>query len=215
MPRMVITGGHGALARALRQEFVQAGWHVDAPGRHELDVTDEQARRRYFAERPLDLLVCAAGLTRDALLPRLSEQAWDEVFEVNFAGAAACAAHALAVMQEHAGGQVVFVGSRSALHPPAGQAAYAAAKAALLGRAADLARRHGVRGMRVNTVLPGFLETPMTQRLAESRRREVLRDHVLGRYNTCCRVARFVRFLHEEMPHTSGQVFSLDSRISP
>jgi 3-oxoacyl-[acyl-carrier protein] reductase len=109
-------------------------------------------------------------------------------------------------------GHIVFISSHSAKHPPVGQAAYASAKAALLGLTADLAALHGASNIRINAVLPGFVETRMTENVTETRRKQVLADHSLGRFNTCREAAAFIRFLHHELPHTSGQVFQLDSR---
>jgi 3-oxoacyl-[acyl-carrier protein] reductase len=210
---LIITGGKGGLATAVAEAFVAPDWKVAAPGRADLDVTDFTAVNRFFRDRPLDLLVCAAGITRDAALPRLSPNAWDEVMAVNFRGASACARAALPAMIARGTGHVVFISSRSAVHPPAGQASYATAKAALLGLAADLARETGLHGIRVNTVFPGFLETPMTRTVTAPRRQEILADHVLGRFNTTAAVARFLHFLHHDLPHTSGQMFQLDSRL--
>jgi 3-oxoacyl-[acyl-carrier protein] reductase len=115
-------------------------------------------------------------------------------------------------MKRRKSGHVIFISSNSALHPPAGQAAYAAAKAALLGLVGDLAGPCGDFNIRVNAVLPGFLATRMTESVSNTRRAEVLAAHALGRFNTCERTAAFIRFLHFELPHTSGQVFQLDSR---
>lgn len=191
-----------------------ASWQVDAPGRGELDVTDGEAVKRYFAGKAVDLLVCAAGLARDGLIATTGAPAWDEVVAVNYRGAAACVAAVLPGMRARGNGHIVFVSSWSARHPPPGQAAYATAKAALIGLATALAKEQGAAGIRVNVILPGFLETKMTADVSEQRKREVLADHALGRFNTAAAVGKFIRFLHEELPHTSGQVFQLDSRIS-
>jgi 3-oxoacyl-[acyl-carrier protein] reductase len=212
MKRIVITGGGGGLGQALQERFHAEGWHVDAPGRHELDVIDPTAVAAYFRGRQVDLLVCAAGQVRDAPLLRQPEADRDAVLAVNFAGASRCAAAVLPGMLDRRRGHLVFISSHSALHPPAGQAAYATAKAALTGLAAALARSHGPAGIRVNTVLPGFMETPMTAHVTPQRRAEVLTDHALGRFTTPQQVAAFIHFLEEQLPHTSGQVFSLDSR---
>lgn len=211
---VVITGGEGGLARALVAAFTAAGHSVLNPGRRELDVTDEHAVRAFFREHPAELLICNAGVTRDVPLARLDEAAWDEVMAVNLRGAAACAAAAARSMLRARSGHLVFISSRSALHPPPGQAAYAAAKAGLLGLARSLARELGPAGIRVNTILPGFLETPMTAALSQERRGQVRHDHVLDRFNTPEAAAEFVVHLHDRLPHTSGQVFQLDSRIS-
>lgn len=211
---VVITGGEGALARALASAFSAAGHSVLSPGRRELDVTDGCAVREYFHQNPAELLICNAGITRDAPLARLGERAWDEVMAVNLRGAAACAAAASRGMLRARRGHLVFISSHSALHPPSGQAAYAAAKAGLLGLAQSLARELGPAGIRVNTILPGFLDTPMTAQLSGERREQVRRDHVLDRFNTTEAAAEFLVHLHDHLPHTSGQVFQLDSRIS-
>lgn len=208
----VITGGTGSLGRALAATLQDDGWTIAAPGSRELDVRDSEAVIDYFAQRRVDLLVCAAGITRDAPLARLTENAWDQTWAVNFAGAAACAKAVLPGMSERRSGHILLVSSFSALHPPVGQAAYACAKAALLGLLRDLVAPCGTFNIRVNCLLPGFLETRMTEAVTATRRAEILADHALGRFNTSHRVAAFIRFLHDELPHTSGQVFQLDSR---
>jgi 3-oxoacyl-[acyl-carrier protein] reductase len=208
----VITGGTGSLGTALAEALQVPGWTVSSPCRQDLDVRDEASIRRYFRGRKVDLLVCAAGIVRDAPVARLTEDAWNETWSVNFFGATRCAEAVIPRMREAGGGHIVFISSFSALHPPVGQVAYASAKAALLGLAADLASRHGSANIRVNAVLPGFLETRMTEAVAETRRGEILGDHVLGRFNTCRQAAAFVHFLHHHLPDTSGQTFQLDSR---
>ena len=210
---VVITGGEGGLGRALAAAFTAAGHAVEAPGRAALDVRDAPTVRAYFRARETGLLICNAGLTRDALLPKLTEADWDEVLAVNLRGAAFCAAAASREMIRARRGHMVFISSHSAIHPPAGQAAYAAAKAGLIGLAKSLAKELGPAGIRVNVVLPGFLETKMTASLSAERRQQVKSEHALGRFNTPEAVAEFLVILHEKLPHTSGQVFQLDSRV--
>ncbi|MES2660325.1 MAG: SDR family NAD(P)-dependent oxidoreductase [Verrucomicrobiota bacterium] len=212
MNHLVITGGSGGLGRAVIDAFTCPEWNIAAPSHSELDATDSVAIRGFFESRSVDLLVCAAGLTRDALLSRTDESTWDEVLAVNFQGAADSANAVLPRMIERGTGHIVFISSQSAIHPPTGQAAYATAKASLLGLTRSLARRHGAHGIRVNVILPGFLETGMTQTVSEKRKAEILGSHHLGRFNTPAAVAGFIRFLHHGLPHTSGQVFQLDSR---
>lgn len=210
---VVITGGEGGLGRALAAAFSAAGHEVAAPGRTELDVSDAGAVKDYFHDRDTGLLVCNAGITRDGLLAKMGEGEWDEVMAVNLRGAALCAAAAARGMVRARRGHIVFVSSYSALHPPAGQAAYAATKAGLIGLGKSLAKELGPAGIRVNIVLPGFLETKMTAEVSEERREAVRAEHVLGHFNTVEAVAEFLLTLHERMPHTSGQVFQLDSRV--
>lgn len=168
--------------------------------------------KAFFRDEICDLLVCAAGFSDDAPLANMPESSWDKVFEVNYGAAKRCAAAALPGMAQKGVGHIVFISSHAAIHPAVGQAAYAAAKAALLGLTSDLAALWGGNGIRINTVLPGFMETPMTETVSAKRRKAVCASHHLGRFNTPKATAGFIHFLHNRMPHTSGQVFQLDSR---
>ena len=211
---VVITGGKGALGQAIATEFSDARWSVAAPGRDELDVRCQQSVTAYLSNRDVDLLVCAAGITRDEPLIRLSEPLWDEVVETNLNGPARCAKAVIKGMLRRKSGHIILISSFSAIHPPKGQTAYAASKSGLIGLAKTLAKEAGPCGVRVNVILPGFMETPMTAKVTESRLEEIRHDHALDCFNTPERVARFIRFLEEEMVHTSGQVFQLDSRVA-
>jgi 3-oxoacyl-[acyl-carrier protein] reductase len=208
----VVTGGNGALAQAIARHFRKHNREVLTPSRRELDVTDANAVFRYFDGMAIELLVCAAGLVRDRPLAKMNEEEWDEVWGINFAGAAACAAAVIPQMESIGSGHIIFISSNSANVPPPGQVSYAAAKAALLGLTKELAHRHGPAGIRVNAILPGFMETPMTRAVSDSRRRVILRDHALGHFNTPDAVAHFIFHLYNHLPHTSGQIFQLDSR---
>lgn len=211
---VVITGGEGDLAKAIASELHGQGHQVATPGRGQLDVRIAESIDRFFNDRVVDLLVCNAGVTRDAPIGRLTENDWDQVWRTNFRGALDCARAVIPGMEQRGGGQVVFISSFSAHHPPVGQAAYAASKAALNGLVSDLAVRHGSSNVRINAVLPGFLETRMTESVSAPRKAQVLCHHTLGRFNTCAGAARFIGFLHFQMPDTSGQVFQLDSRLA-
>ncbi len=208
MKHLVITGGSGGLGQAIRAAFTEPDWNLAAPTHAELDVSNPAAIREFFISRPVDLLICAAGITRDGLLEKTSEKAWDEVISVNFQGAAQSAVTAIEQGCRH----VIFISSYSAIHPPVGQVAYSTAKAALLGLTRSLAEKHGSAGIRVNAIIPGFMETAMTQTVSPARKTEVLAAHRLGRFNTPSAVAEFIHFLHHQLPHTSGQAFQLDSR---
>jgi 3-oxoacyl-[acyl-carrier protein] reductase len=214
MQHAVITGGTGSLGQAIAAALQEPGWMISALGSKDLDVTNESAVFRYFNDQSVDLLVCAAGIIRDAPLIRLSEKAWNDVWDVNFMGTVSCVNAVLPAMLAKGAGHIIFLSSFSALHPPVGQTAYAAAKAALLGLVSDLAARHGPSNIRINAILPGFLETTMTSSVSEERRSKILKSHTLGRLNTCFQAAKFIRFLHHEMSHTSGQIFQLDSRLN-
>jgi len=211
--RVLITGGEGDLAEAIVGTFQQAGFEVLNPGRRELDVTCSESVAAYFSSAgPLDLLIANAGVAENELLVRTSEEAWDRQFQVNLHGAFRCARAALRPMLKQRRGHLLFISSHSALHPPLGQAAYAASKAGLTGLAKSLAQEVGPANIRSNVILPGFLETKMTRDLSEARRQEILRDHQLGRFNTTAAAAEFTLHLHQSLPHTTGQIFQLDSR---
>lgn len=213
MDRILITGGAGALAKQMTASFEAFGDQVDAPNRSQLDVTDRECIARYFSGKaPYSLAVAAAGLADDRLIARLSEESWQRQLEVNLYGALRIAHFAGQEMLRCGTGHIVFIGSRSATHPSAGQAAYTTAKAALMGATTSLAEEFGPSNIRVNLILPGFLDTPMTAQLSDLRRREILAQHTLNRLNTCTTVAQFLIHLHHQLRHTSGQVFQLDSR---
>ncbi len=215
-PVALITGGAGALATAIRAELESQGWQVHAPSHAEMDVTDAEAvQQRIGPLRRLDLLVHAAGITRDDLMLKLSAADFEEVLQVNLKGAFLCSQAALKLMVRQREGHILHIGSFSALSGPAGQANYAAAKAGLIGLTQSIAAEYGPRGIRANCVLPGFLDTPMTRHLLENeaQRARVLAAHCLGRLNTVEDAARFIAFL-QSLNSISGQVFQLDSRLS-
>lgn len=214
MQRVIITGGNGCLARHLADTFRTRGDEVIAPGRDELDVTDPDRVAAWFAatEAP-DLLVLNAGTAENALLARTDEAGWDRQMDVNLNGAFRCAKAALRGMIRQRSGHLVFISSHAAGHPAPGQSAYGASKAALIGFARSLARETGPANLRVNVILPGFLETPMTDDISGPRLDGIVASHALGRLNTPAAAAAFIAFLHHELPHTSGQVFQLDSRV--
>jgi 3-oxoacyl-[acyl-carrier protein] reductase len=144
----------------------------------------------------------------------MEEEDFDTVLKVNLKGAFQISQAALQSMARRRSGHIIFIGSNSARWGNAGQANYAAAKAGIIGLTHSLAKEYGGRNIRVNCVLPGLLETKMTAHLSEEIKQGVREVHALRRFNTCEAVARFVTFLDQELPHTSGQVFQLDSRVN-
>lgn len=213
-PVALITGGNGTLALALRDELLHAGWHVHSPGRDELDVTSATRVRNFFASLSrLDLLINNAAITHDALLISQPHADRDAVLDVCLRGAFLCARAAAGLMIPQNAGHIIHIGSHSALTGPAGQTAYSAAKAGLHALTKSLAAELGPHSIRVNTVLPGWLETKMTAAVPAAVRQRALDAHTLGRFSTPADTARFIVFLHS-LSAVSGQVFSLDSRIS-
>ena len=208
---ILISGGEGDLARALRKEFPNDTVH--APGRKEMDVREEAHIDAYFSRlERLDVLIANAGLTRDGAVTALPTEDFYAVVNANLRGAFLCSRAALKLMVRQRSGHIVLIGSRAARHGTRGQSAYAAAKAGLVGLAQSLAKEYGARNIRCNVVLPGFLETRMTAGLSPQRREDVRTEHALGRFNTVENAARAIAFL-ARLDHVSGQVFTLDSRI--
>lgn len=214
MNQLLITGGSGGLGQAIQAEFTSQDWEIIAPGRKTVNLQNIEELTEFLNCRSINLLVCAAGVIRDLPLTRATELDWEDVLAVNYQFAAVCAKAVLPEMIKQGKGHIVFISSYSALHPPIGQVAYATAKAALLGLTNALATKHGSCGIRVNAILPGFLETRMTKTVSNQRKNQILTDHSLRHFNTPQAVAKFIRFLHEELSATSGQIFQLDSRIS-
>lgn len=212
---VIITGGQGSLARAMKDFFHlrEPAWKILCPSRQELDVTDHESIQQYLSRYPCDFLVAAAGKIADAPLAKLDEKTWSELFSINLRGAGFCAKYASKSMLKRRQGHIVFLSSYSAKRPPIGQTAYASAKAGLEGLTKSLASEWGRANIRVNAIFPGFLENRMTTLVSPQRREQVLSEHCLERFNTELSVAAFLHTLHTQMPHTSGQIFNLDSRI--
>ena len=212
--KAVVTGAKGGLGQAITTSLRGAEMEVLAPGKEELDVTSPDCVKVFFESiEDTDLLVCNAGMTIDKTIARMSEQDWSRVIDVNLKGAFLCAREVSRGMAKRRSGHILFISSFSALHPPLGQANYSAAKSALLGMMKSMAQELGRRNVRVNAVIPGFMETKMTASLDDKIKGGIRDRHVLGRYNTAEAVAGFVTYLHRHLPHTSGQVFNLDSRV--
>ncbi len=211
---MIITGGGGDLAKEIKSTLSCAGMAVSNPKKSELNVSCSDSVKGYFDRlEGIDLLICNAGVTDDVLLLKMGESSWDKVMDVNLKGAYLVAKSAAKMMVKHRQGHIVFISSHSAYHPPLGQANYAAAKAGLEGLAKSMAAELGSRNVRVNVIVPGFMETKMTEGLTDEVKSAAMSKHCLGRFNEAKSVAKFIENLHLEMGHTSGQVFHLDSRI--
>ncbi|MEG3023131.1 MAG: SDR family oxidoreductase [Akkermansia sp.] len=213
--RLFLSGGKGGLALIIAQFFIDQGWLVDAPSHNELDVSDAQAIKQWFSARPAyHCAVCTAGITADKVFLRLSPEDWSRVTSVNLKGAAWCACEVAKKMKmQQIAGSIMLIGSYAGIHPKAGQCAYATSKAALDGLMKSLALEWGHDDIRINLVLPGFMETAMTEVLTHDICQKSLIQHALGQFNTPYQVAQFIYFLHHHLPFTSGQSFSLDSRI--
>ncbi len=162
------------------------------------NAVNEAVRGVLQSEGRLDLLIHAAGVAFDGLLQRSRPEQVDACLAVNLASAVHCARAALAPMIKARYGRIVFVGSVVASMGNAGQGLYGAAKAGVEGLARSLAREVGRRGITVNTVSPGFIETEMTASMNEEARARVVASTAVGRLGTPRDVAHSVLFFCDE-----------------
>jgi len=162
----------------------------------------------------IDILVNNAGVTHDALMVRIKDDDWRRVLSVNLDGAFYCMRAVLPVMAKKGCGRVVNVSSVIGVTGNAGQASYAASKAALVGLTKTAAREYASRGITVNAVAPGFIDTAMTARLSPAVREGIIKQVPLTRLGTPVDVARAVSFLvSEEGSYITGQVLHVNGGL--
>ena len=159
----------------------------------------------------LDILVNNAGITRDGLLLRMKEEDWNLVLDVNLKGTFHCTKAVLPAMTKQRAGSMVNIASVVGVIGNAGQANYAASKAAVIGFTKTVAREYASRGITVNAVAPGFIETAMTQGLGGEVRDALLKQIPLGRLGSPSDVAEAVRFLvSPEAAYITGHVLHVN-----
>lgn len=202
-----------ANAQALVSALEQAGGKALAVA---MDVKDREAveagvERVLKALGGLEILVNNAGVTRDGLLLRMKESDWDLVLDTNLKGTFHCTQAVARTMVRQRYGRIVNITSVVGAMGSAGQGNYAASKAGLMGFTKSMARELASRGITVNAVAPGFIETDMTRGLAEERQAYLLSRIPLGRFGRAEEVARCVRFLADpDMGYITGQVLHVN-----
>ena len=182
----------------------------------EADVADpEQANALVGAVDDLDLLVNNAGVTRDGLIARMSDEDWRVVIETNLSGVFHTCRAAARGMMKRRSGSIVNISSIVGLHGNPGQTNYSASKAGIIGFTKALARELGTRGVRANVVAPGYIDTRLTQVIAEEMRELMLANTPLGRFGKPEDVAGAVRFLCSEEWGCRWRLTDRDESSSP
>ncbi|NOT29588.1 MAG: SDR family oxidoreductase [Planctomycetes bacterium] len=222
----LVAGGSGGIGSATASLLARAGARVlsvDRPGLAAppgveglaCDLADAGAFEALFAAirsrtDRLDLLVHAAGITRDAVLWKTSDEDWSNVLEVNLGSAFRLLRGATPLLRAR-GGAVVLISSINGERGKFGQSSYAASKAGMIGLARSAARELGRFGVRVNVVAPGLVRTAMTAALAQEHRDQAVAETVLGRAAEPEDVAHAVLFLCSDLArHVTGQVLRVD-----
>lgn len=229
-PRTVlVTGGNRGIGYAIAEEFVAQGHRVAVTARSgegpagtltvRADVTDASTLDAAFSQieqelGPVEVVVANAGITRDTLLMRMSDEEFDSVVDTNLGGSFRVVKRASKGMLKARFGRIVFISSVVGLYGSAGQVNYAASKAGLVGMARSITRELGGRGITANVVSPGFIETDMTAALPEATQAEYRKSIPAGRFATPSEVAQVVAFLASDAAgYISGAVIPVDGGL--
>jgi 3-oxoacyl-[acyl-carrier protein] reductase len=205
-------GGGGGAASAGAGGGEAAGWAADVRDGARITAVVAEVQQRWGR---LDILVNNAGITRDNLLMRMADEDIESVLDTNLKGALFCCRAVARPMTKARGGCIVNVSSIVGLTGNAGQSNYAAAKAGLFGLTRSLAMEFGGRGVRVNAVAPGYIQTDMTASLSEDVKAESLKRIPLGRLGDPRDIARAVLFLcSEEAGYITGATLVVDGGMS-
>ncbi|MFE4336645.1 MULTISPECIES: 3-oxoacyl-[acyl-carrier-protein] reductase [unclassified Streptomyces] len=231
---VLVTGGNRGIGLAIARAFADNGDKVAITYRSgeppqvlteagclavRCDITDaEQVEQAYkeIEEKhgPVEVLVANAGITKDQLLMRMSEDDFTSVLDTNLTGTFRVVKRANRGMLRAKKGRVVLISSVVGLLGSAGQANYAASKAGLVGFARSLARELGSRNITFNVVAPGFVDTDMTQVLTEEQRKGIVSQVPLGRYAQPEEIAAAVRFLaSDDASYITGAVIPVDGGL--
>ncbi|EAP99155.1 3-oxoacyl-[acyl-carrier protein] reductase [Janibacter sp. HTCC2649] len=227
---VLVTGGNKGIGQAIATAFVEAGDTVvvtsrsgDAPDgltAVTCDVTDTESVNAAFSAAeeifggPVQVLVANAGITKDGLLMRMSDEDFDAVIDTNLAGTFRCVRRASTGMIKARGGRIILISSVVGLYGGPGQANYAASKAGLVGLARSVTRELGGRGITANVVAPGFIETDMTAALPDDTQKSYKAGIPAGRFAQPAEVAAVVRFLaSDDAGYITGAVIPVDGGL--
>ena len=233
----LVTGGAQGIGRTISEELARAGAHVvlgdvnlegaqataeainiigGSASAVKIDVSNATEVREVFDfiikdKKPVDILVNNAGITRDGLMVRMKESDWDLVLDINLKGSFLCSQQAAKQMMKQKNGAIVNIASIVGVMGNFGQANYSASKAGVIGLTKTLAREVATRGIRVNAIAPGFIDTEMTRVLDEEVRQKLIEQIPLARLGLPEDVARCVNFLvSDKSSYITGQVINLN-----
>ena len=226
---VLVTGGSRGIGRSIAQAFLDLGDQVAVASRSggapdgalgiPCDTSSSAHVDAAFAKAeeahgPVTIAIANAGVTRDTLMLRMSDEDFAEVIDTNLAGAFRVARRAAKSMLRAKQGRIVFVGSVVGLLGSPGQVNYAASKAGLVGMARSIARELGSRGITANVVAPGFVDTEMTAELTDERKAEILAGVPLGRYATTDEVSGVITWLcSDAAAYVTGAVIPVDGGL--
>lgn len=225
----VVTGGSRGIGKTICEKLLGEGYKVaslSGSGKAPegalgvaCDITNQDAVDEAFKKvadelGPVEVLVANAGITEDGLALRMNEDSWQKVIEVNLTGVYRCVKAVLRTMMRARFGRIVLMGSVVGLMGSPGQLNYAASKAGLIGMARSLSREVGSRGITINVVAPGFIETDMTDVLPDDVKADYNKRIPVGRMGTTDDVANAVKFLAaDEQSYITGAVIPVDGGI--
>lgn len=226
---VLITGGNRGIGFAIAERFLQEGYQVAVTARSgsgpegaltvRADVTDSQSLDSAISEveealGPITVLVANAGITKDTLLMRMSDEEFDSVIETNLGGVFRVVKRCITPMIKAKHGRVILISSVVGLLGSAGQVNYSSSKSALVGFARSLTRELGGRGITTNVVAPGFITTDMTKALPPEQAEAYLKSIPAGRFADPSEVASAVVWLaSDDAAYISGAVIPVDGGL--
>jgi len=232
----LITGASRGIGKSIAELFCNMGIHVAGISRnitpineiqsssstlgsikgYSCDISDGKNVKEMVSKvqedlKHIDILINNAGITKDTLLARMTEEQWDDVLEVNLKGAFNCTRHIIRPMLKQKFGRIINIGSVVGLMGNTGQANYVASKAGLMGLTKSSAHELAKRNITVNCIAPGFITTDMTEYLSDDIKSQMKKTIPMGRFGTPKDVAALALFLaSDESGYITGQTITVD-----